>query len=204
MTDQLEQTKATIVPDANGFIDWEQPADAGWFHLTGPMDLINAGNLTAAMLNWLKDNQKPGNYVIYVNCTGGYVHDAIAVREIINLVRRKKHKVIAVVLRSASCSNIVATAADEVYMGENSWWMVHEVKSGIFDSEAEKIAEEAFRQRLNAQTMDLMASPQLKPADLQAMVTKETTVWFNAKQCWEHGLINGILKEPAIDVRRAV
>jgi ATP-dependent protease ClpP protease subunit len=187
----------------NCFSEWTHPTGAGWFNLTGSIDAVSAGNLTASILNWLEKNTgKGGVYVIYLNSVGGNVHDAIAIREMINLLRRQEHKVVVVILRAASCANIVATAADEVYMGQNSWWMTHSVKSQGDGDAADLQAEASICKKLNDQTMWMIASPQLSAEQLTTMVKDEGSVWLNATQCWEHGLINGILKEPPIAARR--
>jgi ATP-dependent protease ClpP protease subunit len=186
-----------------GFIDWKHPAGAGWFQLTGSIDSLAAGNFTSAVLNWLE--KKPDQatpFVLYLNSVGGNVHDAIAMREMVNLIRRQSHKVIVIILRSASCANIVATAGDEVYMGQNSWWMTHAVKSAADGEQRDLESEANIVRLLNEQTMALIASPQLSAEQLKQLVQNQSTVWLNAEQCWQHGLINGILAEPAIAVRK--
>jgi ATP-dependent protease ClpP protease subunit len=193
--------------DDNKYTNWTHPAGCGWFQLAGQIDSAMAGNATAAMLKWLDDRngkEGAGTYVIYLNTIGGYVGDAIAIRETMNVVRRSGHKVVVIVLRTGSCGNIVATAANEVYMGENSWWMTHALKSSA-DGEPRDLQTEAeYSTRLNAQTMGLMSSPQLKPAELTALVKDKGSVYFSAEDCWQHGLINGILREPEIPARRPV
>lgn len=187
----------------DGYVDWKHPVGAGWFQLTGSVDSTMAGNFTSAVLNWLgKKPEQSTPYVLYLNSIGGNVHDAIAIREMINLMRRQSYKVIVIVLRSASCANIVATAGDEVYMGQNSWWMTHAVKSAADGEQRDLESEANIVKLLNEQTLTLMASPQLSAEQLKQMVQTQSTVWMNAQQCWQHGLINGILREPAIAVRK--
>jgi ATP-dependent protease ClpP protease subunit len=186
-----------------GFIDWKHPVGAGWFQLTGSIDSVTAGQFTSAVLNWLdKKPEASAPFVLYLNSIGGNVHDAIAIREMINLMRRQSHKVFIVILRAASCANIVATAGDEVYMGQNSWWMIHAVKSAADGEQRDLECEANIVKLLNEQTMTLIASPQLSAEQLKQMVQTQSTLWLSAEQCLQNGLINGILAEPPIAVRK--
>jgi ATP-dependent protease ClpP protease subunit len=157
------------------------------------------------LLAWAHKQEagKPGCLVIYFNSSGGNVHDANMMRGVIGEVRRMGHKVVLVLVgRSASCANIVAQGADEVYMDENAWVMTHEVASAASGDKEDLRAEAAFVERLEQQAFRLIANPTWKVDAVQERVRKDRTVWLSAQECWELGLVNGILCEPAIAVRK--
>jgi ATP-dependent protease ClpP protease subunit len=181
---------------------WAPPSDAGRQVFSGIINEANAGTFTQDLLAWMSGRSK-STLVIYLNSSGGNVHDANAMRGAIGMVRRAEHKVIVVLVgRSASCANIVAQAADEVYMDENAWMMTHNVKSGADGDKDDLQAEAAFVKRLEEQAFRLIATPQWSPAQVADRVAKERTLWLSAQECFELGLVNGILCEPAIPVRK--
>lgn len=187
----------------NTTCQWTPPAGAGRQVFSGPINEANAGTFAQDLLTWMKNTDKLGTLVIYLNSSGGNVHDANSMRGTIGLLRRAGHKVIVVITgRAASCANIVAQAADEVYMDENAWMMTHNVKSGADGDQFDLHAEAAFVKRLEEQAFRLIATPQWKQADVVARVKEESTVWLSASECFELGLVNGILMEPPIKVRK--
>lgn len=181
------------------YVNWKHPAGAGWFQLSGSIDATKAGEMTAAVLNFLDKNQeKPATFVLYVNSVGGMVQDAIAMREMVSLMRRAGHKVVVIVLRCASAANMLATCGDEVYMGKNSYWMYHSLTSSAEGEPGTIEAEGAFSKRLYARTLELTASRKLPVKKARDMIAREKTVWLDAKQCYDLELIDGILREPPI------
>lgn len=188
----------------NGKSSWTPPTGAGRLIFSGPINEGNAGTFAIDLLAWAnKQEGKAGTIVLYFNSSGGNVHDANMMRGVISEVRRMGHKVVLVLVgRSASCGNIVAQGADEVYMDENAWLMTHEVKSAASGDKEDLRAEAAFVERLEQQAFRLIATPRWKQDAVQDRVRKDRTVWLSAEECWELGLINGILAEPSIKVRR--
>lgn len=189
----------------NGQATWTPPSGAGRQVFSGPINEGNAGTFAIDLLAWANKQEagKPGTMVLYFNSSGGNVHDANMMRGVVGQVRRMGHKVIMVLVgRSASCGNIVMQAADEVYMDENAWLMTHEVSSAATGDKEDLRAEAAFVERLEQQAFRLIATPQWKQDAVQERVRKERTVWLSAAECWELGLINGILMEPSIPARK--
>lgn len=185
------------------YVDWQPPDDAGWFQLSGKVAEGAAGDLLAKIINWSTGRKDAGVFVLYLNSYGGNVGDALAIRGSLAVCRRLKHKVVVIILgRASSCAAIIATAADEVYQDEHAWFMIHKVKSAA-DGGAEEISAEGdYLKRLNTQTLTLIATPQWSADDILAEVNEAGTLWLNAEQAWERGLINGILKESPIALRR--
>lgn len=185
------------------YVNWHPPGDAGWFQLSGKVAEGAAGDLLAKIVNWSSGRKDPGIFVLYLNSYGGNVGDALAVRGSLGLCRRLGHKVVIVILgRASSCAAVIATGADLVYMDENAWFMIHKVKSAADGGAEDLTAEGDYLKRLNAQTFGLVATPQWHSDDILAEVNEAGTLWLSADEAWERGLINGILKESAIEVRR--
>jgi len=182
---------------------WVPPPEAGRQVFSGIINEVNAGLFTQDLLTWMDKQKADGTLVIYFNTSGGNVHDANAMRGTMGMLRRAGHKVIVVVVgRTASCGNIVAQGADEVYMDENAWLMTHHVKSGADGDASDLEAEAAFVKRLENQAFRLIATPQWKPEAVASRVRADRTVWLSAHECFELGLINGILTEPGIAIRK--
>jgi ATP-dependent protease ClpP protease subunit len=183
---------------------WTPPAGAGRQVFSGSINEASVGTFTQDLLTWMSKNAQPGTLVVYLNSSGGNVHDALAMRAAIGLVRRAGHKVVLVLLgRAASCANIVAQGADEVYIDENAWVMTHNVRSQADGDKGDLEAEAAFVRRLEEQALRLIATPQWKPAAVTERVKNDRVVWLSAKECFELGLVNGILAEPSIAVRKS-
>src|SRR5690348_3459395 len=93
---------------------WAPPPDAGRQVFSGTINEANAGLFAQDLLSWMSKQKESATLVVYLNSSGGNVHDANAMRGTIGMLRRAGHKVIVVVLgRTASCANIVAQGADE-------------------------------------------------------------------------------------------
>lgn len=185
-------------------VDFQPPQGYGWFQISGKISETPAGDLLSKINNWLAGQTESGTFVVYLDSYGGNVGDALAMRGAMNIARRRGHKVVVVVLgRASSCAVVVMTAADEVYMDEHAWLMIHAVESAV-DGGAGKIAEEGeYVKRLNKQTFGLIATPFWSAEQIAADVKDVTTVRLSAAEAWERGLINGVLAEPAIALRVA-
>jgi ATP-dependent protease ClpP protease subunit len=182
---------------------WTPPAGAGRQVFSGPINEASACTFTQDLLTWVDKNAAASTLVVYFNCSGGNVHDALAMRAAIGVVRRAGHQVIFVVLgRAASCANIVAQAADEVYIDENAWIMTHNVRSQADGDKGDLEAEAAFVRRLEEQALRLIATPQWKPAAVTERIRNDRVVWLSAEECFELGLVNGILTETPIAIRK--
>lgn len=184
--------------------DWKPSKDDGWFQLSGKVNETSAGDLLAKMLNWHegRKSDEKGTFVVYLDSIGGNVGDALAIRGSMNILRRLGHKVIVVILgRASSCAGVIATGGDEVYMDGEAWFMIHAVKSSSEGLGEDLCAEGDYVKRLNEQTFRLLATPYWSSAEIAAEVKDKTVLWLSAKEAWERGLINGILNEPAIEIR---
>jgi ATP-dependent protease ClpP protease subunit len=184
--------------------DWQAPKGAGWYQISGTINETVQGNLLGKMLNWADERKEetPGVFVLYLDSIGGNVGDALAIRGSMNLIRRRGHKVILIILgRCSSCAAVIATAADEVYMDTHAWFMIHAVESASDGGAAKIIAEGEYIKRLNKQTFALIATPHWLAAEIEEAVKENHTIWLSTQQAWERGLINGVLAEPSITVR---
>lgn len=126
---------------------------------------------------------------LHINSPGGEVFEGIA---IVNALRNHPARVVAVVDGlAASAASVIATAADEVIMGQNTELMIHDAW-GICVGPAADM--EDMRNRLSALSDNLASVYQAKAggtvADWRAQMLAET--WYSAEEAVAAGLADSV------------
>ncbi|HWO64629.1 MAG TPA: head maturation protease, ClpP-related [Umezawaea sp.] len=131
---------------------------------------------------------------LHINSPGGEVFEGIAIA---NALRNHPARVVAVVDGlAASAASFVATAADEVIMGQNTEMMIHDAW-GICIGPAEDM--DKMSERLKALSDNIASIYQAKAggdvADWRALMLAET--WYSADEAVAAGLADSVASAPA-------
>ena len=129
----------------------------------------------------------PGNFRI--NCIGGDVFDGMAMY---NIIKKREAKTTAYIEGiAASMGSVIALAADEVVMAENSLFMIHNAWGGAM-GEAEDMRKTAsVLEKISGEIASIYKRKTRLSLDrITDMMDEET--WLNAQEAYELGFIDSI------------
>ena len=133
----------------------------------------------------LKD--KPIN--LRINSLGGDVFDGMAMYNVIK--RREAKTTVYIEGIAASIATIVALAADEVIMAENSLFMIHNAWGGTMGEAKDMRKTADTLDKISSELIDIyMKKTGLSYDALAEMMDEET--WLNANEAFELGFIDTI------------
>lgn len=124
-----------------------------------------------------------------INCIGGDVFDGMA---IYNIIKKRNAKTTAYIEGvAASMGSVIALAADEVVMSENSLFMIHNAWGGTM-GEAEDMRKTAsILEKISGEIADIyQKKTRLLYDRIINMMDEET--WLNAQEAYELGFIDTI------------
>ena len=124
-----------------------------------------------------------------INCIGGDVFDGMAMY---NIIKKREAKTTAYIEGiAASMGSVIALAADEVVMAENSLFMIHNAWGGAM-GEAEDMRKTAsVLEKISGEIASIYKRKTRLSLDrIQDMMDEET--WFNAEEAYELGFIDTI------------
>ena len=152
-------------------------------------DEIGLYGITAQdFINDIKDlKDTPIN--LRINCIGGDVFDGMA---IYNIIKKRNAKTTAYIEGiAASMGSVIALAADEVVMAENSLFMIHNAWGGAM-GEAEDMRKTAsVLEKISGEIANIyQKKTRLLYDRIINMMDEET--WLNAKEAYELGFIDTI------------
>jgi len=168
-----------------------------WFNIQGKatdavaevyiFDEIGAYGITAQdFISEMKEyKDTPVN--LRINCIGGDVFDGMAMY---NIIKKREAKTTAYIEGiAASMGSVIALAADEVVMAENSLFMIHNAWGGAM-GEAEDMRKTAsILEKISGEIANIYErKTRLSLNRIIEMMDKET--WLNASEAYELGFID--------------
>ncbi len=168
-----------------------------WFNIQGKatdavaevyiFDEIGAYGITAQdFISEMKEyKDTPVN--LRINCIGGDVFDGMAMY---NIIKKREAKTTAYIEGiAASMGSVIALAADEVIMAENSLFMIHNAWGGAM-GEAEDMRKTAsILEKISGEIANIYErKTRLSLNRIIEMMDKET--WLNAQEAYELGFID--------------
>jgi ATP-dependent Clp endopeptidase proteolytic subunit ClpP len=124
-----------------------------------------------------------------INCIGGDVFDGMAMY---NIIKKREAKTTAYIEGiAASMGSVIALAADEVVMAENSLFMIHNAWGGAM-GEAEDMRKTAsVLEKISGEIASIYKRKTALSLDrITDMMDEET--WLNAQEAYELGFIDSI------------
>ena len=124
-----------------------------------------------------------------INCIGGDVFDGMAMY---NIIKKREAKTTAYIEGiAASMGSVIALAADEVVMAENSLFMIHNAWGGAM-GEAEDMRKTAsVLEKISGEIASIYKRKTRLSLDrITDMMDEET--WLNAQEAYELGFIDSI------------
>ncbi|MEF2247741.1 head maturation protease, ClpP-related [Paenibacillus sp. IITD108] len=125
-----------------------------------------------------------GDIVIHLNSPGGDAFDGVAIYN-----RLKKHDgKITINIDGWACSaaSVIAMAADELFMGLGSMFMIHEASSFVWGTKTEMRKEADVLDELEEGIIDIyMTKANVSREEVRSMVDAET--WFSASKTVDIG-----------------
>jgi len=137
------------------------------------------------------DNINNKNIDIFINSPGGVVSDGFA---FIDTVKQLKSKVNTYIIGEAcSVAGLMSIIGNKRYMSENSFWMSHDMRGGIYGDYSEKVlARTDYIKKCWALIENhLKKYTKLNNKDLDTLRSGE--LWLNAKECLTKGIIDKII-----------
>ena len=124
-----------------------------------------------------------------INCIGGDVFDGMAMY---NIIKKREAKTTSYIEGiAASMGSVIALAADEVIMAENSLFMIHNAWGGAM-GEAEDMRKTAsVLEKISGEIANIYKRKTRLSLDrIQDMMDEET--WLNAEEAYELGFVDTI------------
>ena len=173
--------------------------DKKWYNINGKasqgivdvyiFDEIGAYGLNAqSFIEEVKAYKKqPMN--IHINCVGGDVFDGMAIYNIIK--KRTAETTVYIEGIAASMGSVIALAADNVVMAENSLFMIHNAWGGAMGESKELKKTANLLEKISNEIADIYIKKTKLPYDrVKEMMDEET--WLNADEALELGFIDSI------------
>ena len=130
--------------------------------------------------------------LLRINSPGGSVVDGLAIYDAVNRLPQKVTSRIEGI--AASMASVIALAADEVVMSENSLYMIHNVWGGeVGDADDLRKAADLM-DKMGERLVNIYVSKTGKSEEqIRAWMDEET--WFNSSEAVEAGFVN-FVEEP--------
>ncbi len=126
---------------------------------------------------------------IHINSLGGEVFDGMAIANAIKSFKGKTKTYIEGI--AASISTVIALSADEVYMAENSLFMIHNAWGGSMGDAKEMRKQAELLDKISNEIARIYTSKTSLSSDkILSMMNEET--WLDAKEAKELGFVDYI------------
>jgi ATP-dependent Clp endopeptidase proteolytic subunit ClpP len=170
-----------------------------WFSIQGKatdtvaevyiFDEIGAYGITAQdFISEMKEYKNtPVN--LRINCIGGDVFDGMAMY---NIIKKREAKTTAYIEGiAASMGSVIALAADEVIMAENSLFMIHNAWGGAMGEAQDMRKTASVLEKISGEIANIYKRKTRLSLDrIQDMMDEET--WLNAAEAYDLGFIDSI------------
>lgn len=170
-----------------------------WFNIQGKatdavaevyiFDEIGAYGISAQEFITEMKEYKDTPVNLRINCIGGDVFDGMAMY---NIIKKREAKTTAYIEGiAASMGSVIALAADEVVMAENSLFMIHNAWGGAM-GEAEDMRKTAsVLEKISGEIASIYKRKTRLSLDrINDMMDEET--WLNAEEAYELGFVDTI------------
>jgi|TARA_R110002050_G_scaffold192014_6_gene326936 ATP-dependent Clp endopeptidase proteolytic subunit ClpP len=145
-----------------------------------------------SFINEIKNIPKDTSVLLRINSPGGSVIDGLAIYDAINRMPQKVTARIEGI--AASMASVIALAADEVIMSENSLYMIHNVWGGeVGDSDDLRKAADLM-DKMGERLINIYVS-KTGQTEEQIRSWMDAETWFNSLEAQEAGFIN-LVEEP--------
>jgi len=132
--------------------------------------------------------------LLRINSPGGSVVDGLAIYDAVNRMPQKVTSRIEGI--AASMASVVALAADEVIMSENSLYMIHNVWGGEVGESGDLRKAADLMDKMSNRLVSIYMSKTGKSEDqIRSWMNEET--WFDSSEAVEAGFIN-FIEEPIL------
>ena len=161
---------------------------------TSPVDVyifdeIGSGSINAkGFISEIKNYKKrPMN--LHINCVGGDVFEGMA---IYNVLRKREYKTTVYIEGiAASMGSVIALAADQVIMAENSLFMIHNAWGGAMGEAKDLEKTASLLNKISAEIADIyVKKTNLSYEKIKDMMDEET--WLNADEAYNLGFVDSI------------
>ena len=126
---------------------------------------------------------------IHINCVGGDVFDGMAIYNIIK--KRTAETTVYIEGIAASMGSVIALAADNVVMAENSLFMIHNAWGGAMGESKELKKTARLLEKISNEIADIYIKKTKLPYDkVKEMMDEET--WLNADEALQLGFVDSI------------
>ena len=124
-----------------------------------------------------------------INCIGGDVFDGMAMY---NIIKKREAKTTAYIEGiAASMGSVIALAADEVVMAENSLFMIHNAWGGAMGGAEDMRKTASVLEKISGEIANIYKRKTRLSLDrITDMMDEET--WLNAEEAYELGFIDSI------------
>jgi ATP-dependent Clp endopeptidase proteolytic subunit ClpP len=145
-----------------------------------------------SFINEIKNIPKDTSVLLRINSPGGSVIDGLAIYDAISRMPQKVTARIEGI--AASMASVIALAADEVIMSENSLYMIHNVWGGeVGDSDDLRKAADLM-DKMGERLINIYVS-KTGQTEEQIRSWMDAETWFNSLEAQEAGFIN-LVEEP--------
>jgi ATP-dependent Clp endopeptidase proteolytic subunit ClpP len=140
----------------------------------------------------IKGIPKSTSVLLRINSPGGSVIDGLAIYDAVNRLPQKVTSRIEGI--AASMGSVIALAADEVIMSENSLYMIHNVWGGEVGESDDLRKAADLMDKMSDRLVNIYVSKTGKSEEqIRSWMDAET--WFDSSEAFESGFINKI-EEP--------
>ena len=155
-------------------------------------EIGNFGVDAKSFINEIKQIPNDTSVLLRINSPGGSVIDGLAIYDAISRMPQKVTARIEGI--AASMASVIALAADEVIMSENSLYMIHNVWGGeVGDSDDLRKAADLM-DKMGERLINIYVSKTGQSEEqIRSWMDEET--WFNSLEAQEAGFIN-LVEEP--------
>ena len=155
-------------------------------------EIGNFGVDAKSFINEIKQIPNDTSVLLRINSPGGSVIDGLAIYDAISRMPQKVTARIEGI--AASMASVIALAADEVIMSENSLYMIHNVWGGeVGDSDDLRKAADLM-DKMGERLINIYVSKTGQSEEqIRSWMDEET--WFNSSEAQEAGFIN-LVEEP--------
>jgi ATP-dependent Clp endopeptidase proteolytic subunit ClpP len=170
-----------------------------WFNIQGKatdavadiyiFDEIGAYGITAQDFITEMKEYKDTPVNLRINCIGGDVFDGMAMY---NIIKKREAKTTAYIEGiAASMGSVIALAADEVIMAENSLFMIHNAWGGAMGEAQDMRKTASVLEKISGEIANIYKRKTRLSLDrIQDMMDEET--WLNAAEAYDLGFIDSI------------
>lgn len=144
--------------------------------------------LDAAFTEMERDSKKA--ITLKINSPGGSVYEALAM---VDRMRESKCQIITKCYGHAmSAAGLILSAGDKRYIGKRSWFMYHEMTTGIGGTVAEIEEQLSQIKREMKEWAQAMEEFSTQPIDFWINAAHKHDFHLNAKECLDFGVVDGI------------